>query len=212
MRAFTICEGVAAPLLRDNIDTDLIVRIERIAQLKRGQFARWAFESWRYLPDGDENKDFVLNQVGFREAQIMLAGANFGCGSSREMAVWALDEFGIRCIIAQSFGDIFFNNCLQNGVLAVTLDKASIDLLATAAVAGGRVRVDLQGCIVSAEGVAPISFIFPEAQRDALLAGLDEIDQTLRLAAEIERFQQHDRQARPWIHFSGDPVARDFST
>src|SRR3546814_16725280 len=106
MKAFTTCAAYAAPLMRDNIDTDLIVRIERIAQLKRGEFAPWAFETWRYLSDGTENPDFILNQEPFRRAGILISGANFGCGSSREMAVWALEEFGLQCIVAESYGDI----------------------------------------------------------------------------------------------------------
>src|SRR5690606_23589406 len=107
MKPFIECSSVAAVIARDNVDTDMIVRIERMTTLKRGQFAPWAFEMLRYRADGSEDPGFVLNQAPFREAKILISGANFGCGSSREMAVWALDDFGIRCILAESYGDIF---------------------------------------------------------------------------------------------------------
>jgi 3-isopropylmalate/(R)-2-methylmalate dehydratase small subunit len=200
VKPFTTCIAHAAPLMRDNIDTDLIVRIERIAQLKRGEFAPWAFETWRYHADATENPDFVLNKEPFRSAGILLSGANFGCGSSREMAVWALEEFGLRCIVAESYGDIFFNNCLQNGLLPITLDRANIDALAKAALSGCLVKIDLQACIVSTEATGDIAFAFPEPQRQALLAGQDDIQQTLALRERIDAFQQQDRQARPWAY------------
>ncbi|MFW7341688.1 3-isopropylmalate dehydratase small subunit [Pollutimonas sp. H1-120] len=200
MKAFSVCEAHAAPLMRDNIDTDLIVRIERIAQLKRGEFAPWAFEAWRYLPDATENPDFVLNKEPFRRAGILISGANFGCGSSREMAVWALEEFGLCCIVAESYGDIFFNNCLQNGLLPITLDRAQIDALAKSALSGSLVKVDLRTCIISTEATGDIAFAFPETQRQALLLGQDDIQQTLAIGQRIDAFQQQDRQTRPWAY------------
>lgn len=200
MKPFTVCEANAAALVRDNIDTDVIVRIERIAQLKRGQFAPWAFETWRYLPDGSENADFILNREPFRQARILISGANFGCGSSREMAVWALEEFGLRCIVAESYGDIFFNNCLQNGLLPITLDRARIEELAKASLAGQRVKVDLQACVISTAATGDIAFSFPEIPRQALLLGQDDIQQTLAIGGEIDDFEQRDRLARPWAY------------
>ena len=200
MKAFTICEGIAAPLMPDNIDTDMIVRVERIAQLQRGQFKPWAFEMMRYDANGDENTSFVLNQPPFRQAQIILSGSNFGCGSSREMAVWALEEFGIRCVIAQSFGDIFYANCLQNGLLPIRLSAAQIESLVPAASRGETLRVDLRSRTVSAPGEPPISFDFPDERRDALLEGIDEIDQTLRHNARILAFQRDDASKRPWVY------------
>lgn len=200
MKPFTTCVAHAAALMRDNIDTDLIVRIERIAQLKRGDFAPWAFETWRYLPDATENPDFVLNQEPFRRAGILISGANFGCGSSREMAVWALEEFGLRCIVAESYGDIFFNNCLQNGLLPITLERVHLDALAKAALSGCLVTIDLQACIISTEASGDIAFTFPEQQRQALLLGQDDIQQTMALRERIDAFQQQDRQARPWAY------------
>ncbi len=208
MKPFTTLEGVAASLLQDNIDTDVIVRIERISRLVRGQFAPWAFEVLRYRSngsdgnDGSENPDFVLNRAPFRQAQILLAGANFGCGSSREMAVWSLEEFGIRCIIAPSFGDIFFGNCLQNGVLPITLARPQIEALSAATAGGALLKVDLQARTVSTDATGTIDFSLADTQRDALLSGLDEVDQTLTHAALIAEFQQQDRQRRPWVYVS----------
>ena len=203
MKTFTVCEGVAAPIMRDNIDTDMIVRIERIAQLKRGQFQSWAFEMMRYRPDGSEDDGFILNREPFRHARMLLSGSNFGCGSSREMAVWALEEFGIRCVIAQSFGDIFYNNCLQNGLLPIRLDAKAIDALARPAATGAPVCVDLRARTVSAAGLTPIVFAFPDNQREAFLNGLDEIDQTLQHQTRIAAFQQRDALIRPWVYRAG---------
>jgi 3-isopropylmalate/(R)-2-methylmalate dehydratase small subunit len=200
MKPFTVVQGAAAPFLLDNIDTDVIVRIERIARHKRGEFAAWAFEALRYLPDGTENPDFVLNREPFRRAKILIAGANFGCGSSREMAVWAIEEFGIRCIVAESYGDIFYNNCLQNGVLAIALPRQDIDALAMDAATGAPVTADLQTCTLSIPGAGQLAFSIPASQREALLSGLDEVDQTLRMAGGIDRFQREDINARPWVY------------
>ncbi|SHI22578.1 3-isopropylmalate dehydratase small subunit [Pollutimonas bauzanensis] len=200
MKAFTICEGHAAALMQDNIDTDQIIRIERIAQLARGEFAPWAFEVWRYLDDGAENPAFPLNAEPHRHARILISGDNFGCGSSREMAVWAIEEFGIRCIIAPSYGDIFFNNCLQNGLLPITLARGQVERLALAATSGAVFKVDLRACTVAAGAGGAIRFELPEAQRQSLLLGQDEIDQTLALEPRIDAFQERDRVARPWVY------------
>jgi 3-isopropylmalate/(R)-2-methylmalate dehydratase small subunit len=200
MKAFTVCEGIAAPLLRDNIDTDMIVRVERIAQLQRGQFAPWAFEMLRYQADGSEDSGFILNQPPFRDAQILLSGANFGCGSSREMAVWALEEFGVRCVIAQGFGDIFYANCLQNGLLPIRLEARQIESLAEPAARGERLRVDLQTRTIQAPGIDQIAFDFPDERREALLEGIDEIDQTMKLNARILAYQRNDALTRPWVY------------
>jgi 3-isopropylmalate/(R)-2-methylmalate dehydratase small subunit len=201
MKAVTLIRGAAAPLLRNNIDTDLIIRIERISQLKRGQLGPWLFETLRYQgvgPESGERDDFILNQPAFREARIILGGQNFGCGSSREMAVWALEEQGIECVIAPSFGDIFYNNCLQNGLLPIVLDAARIATLADVAQSGELFEVDLRKLEIRAPRLEPIAFPFDPAQQAALLEGLDEIDQTLRLREQIARFRAADRQSRPW--------------
>jgi len=200
MKAFDVCSSRAAVIDRNDIDTDVIVRIERIAQLKRGQFAPWAFEVWRYRADGTENPDFVLNQPLFRAAQILVAGRNFGCGSSREMAVWALDEFGIRCVIAPSFGDIFFNNCLQIGVLPVRLAAEAIEPIAAAGRQGVTVTVDLRDCTVRLPDGSAVGFTLAESQRTALLNGLDDVDMAVAREPRIAAFQAADRQRRPWAY------------
>lgn len=195
MQAFTTLTGTAAPLLRDNIDTDIIIRVERLAGTSRESMGAVAFEAWRFLPDGSENPEFVLNQPRYRDAPILLAGTNFGCGSSREGAVWAMMGMGLRCVIAESFGDIFFNNCFQNGLLPVRLDPAAIRRLAAAA---GPITVDLAAQAVSA-GNDRVEFEIEPMRRTALLEGLDEIGLTLQHAAAIARYQAANRVARPWV-------------
>lgn len=200
MTPFTVLSGPAAAIPRNNVDTDLIIRIERMSQLKRGQFAPWTFESLRYASDGQENPDFILNRIPFSAARIVLSGANFGCGSSREMAVWALEDFGIRCVIAESFGDIFYNNCLQNGLLAIKLPHDTIQALCVSCEDGAPMTVDLHRCTISVGAGLPVSFNVPEENRQALLNGLDDIDRGLALAPQIDAFQQRDRQQRPWMY------------
>jgi 3-isopropylmalate/(R)-2-methylmalate dehydratase small subunit len=129
MEAFTVLEGVAAPLLRPNINTDIIIRIERLRDYEGAKLGPYCFESWRYRRDGSEDPAFVLNKPQYREARIMIGGENFACGSSREAAVWALQSFGIRCVIAPSFGAIFFTNCFQNGVLPVVVPAKVVEEL-----------------------------------------------------------------------------------
>jgi len=205
MIPFTICEGPAAPLLQENIDTDMIIRIERISKLSRGELGPWAFEMWRYTESGALNPDFVLNREPFRQAPILIAGANFGCGSSREMAVWALEEIGVRCIIAPGFGDIFFSNCLQNGLLPVILDEVQVQQLAAQAQGGRHLRVDLEAMRVSCVGLQQVPFNLAQGARQALLEGLDEIGQTLKYDAQIDAFQVKDRIARPWVYGEAGP-------
>ncbi|MDE1182197.1 3-isopropylmalate dehydratase small subunit [Paraburkholderia sp.] len=203
MKAVTTIRGAAAPLLRDNIDTDLIIRIERISQLVRGQLGPYLFETLRYRdggPESGERDDFVLNHPVFRHACILLGGKNFGCGSSREMAVWALEEAGIRCVIAPSFGDIFYSNCLQNGLLPVRIDADAVHRIGLAAADGSDIDVDLRKLEIRAPYLDTIRFTFDAAQQQALLDGLDEIDQTLRLTSSIERFRSADRDARSWAY------------
>ena len=196
MQAFTTLTGQAAPLLRDNIDTDVIIRVERLAGTSRESMGAVAFEVWRFRPDGSENPDFVLNQPRYRGAPILLAGANFGCGSSREGAVWAMMGMGLRCVIADSFGDIFFNNCFQNGMLPVRLPAETVGRLAQAE---GEITVDLAAqAVVSADGEhAP--FIIEPMRRTAMLEGLDEIGLTLKHQAAITHYQDADRVERPWV-------------
>ena len=195
MPPFTTLTGAAAPLLRDNIDTDIIIRVERLAGTSRESMGAVAFEALRFLPDGSENPEFVLNQPPFRGAPILLTGRNFGCGSSREGAVWAMMGMGLRCVIAESFGDIFFNNCFQNGLLPVRLPPDAVRQLAEAP---GPVTVDLAGQSVQA-GNLRFGFEIEPMRRTAMLEGLDEIGLTLKHAAAIAGYQEADRVARPWV-------------
>ncbi|OVZ64729.1 3-isopropylmalate dehydratase small subunit [Pigmentiphaga sp. NML080357] len=212
MTPFIRLESVAAPLLRDNIDTDLIIRVEPLfSGVPRADLGRYCFETLRYRQDGTEDPDFVFNQPASRHAQILLAGANFGCGSSREGAVWALLAMGVRCVIAPSFGDIFFNNCFQNGLLPVRLARADVEALAEHArtAPAARMVVDLQhGFVAGADG-RQVGFEISARRREALLEGLDPIAQTLKHQARIDDFQRQDALRRPWIYRFGalaDPI------
>ena len=212
MKSFTKLEAIAAPIMIENIDTDVIIRIERlVGNGIRGTLAPWYDgqtmpiydAALRYRADGSEDPAFILNRPPYREAQIIIAARNFGCGSSREGAVWSLVERGITCIIAPSFGDIFFNNCFQNGVLPVVLDQAVIEELAREvehSQGAGKVIVDLERCeVVSPEGKRH-EFTVEARRREAMLQGLDEIGVTRKQAAVIDGFQARDRQKRPWVY------------
>jgi len=202
MEPFTTLTAIAAPLLRANVDTDVIIRIER-AILPRSDLARYAFSAWRYLPDGREDPQFVLNQPGYADARILLAGPNFGCGSSREAAVWALQGLGIRCVIAPGFGEIFEGNCFQNGVLPVVLPMAAVEALADVVADDPRGRmltVDLGRCLVLGSNGSAYAFNVDPARKVALLSGLDDIAMTMTLTGEIDAFQRRDKAARPWVH------------
>ena len=204
MDKFTTLNSVAAPIMRENIDTDVIIPINRlVGNSVRGSLGKWGFTAWRYKPDGSENPEFVLNREPYRRAEILIAGENFGCGSSREHAPWALLDFGIRCVIAPSFADIFFNNCFQNGLLPVILDRQIVESLAReveTSQGAGRISVDLAEMVVTAPSGKRYSFAVEPARREALLEGLDEIGMTLRRAPEIAAFQAKDQQQRPWVH------------
>jgi 3-isopropylmalate/(R)-2-methylmalate dehydratase small subunit len=192
MQPFKTITGAAVPLLQANVDTDVIVRIERLTG--NADLGHYAFEALRYLPDGSANPGCVFNQPRFAKAPILLAGRNFGCGSSREGAVTALMAMGISCVIAPSFGDIFFANCFRNGVLPIVLGEASIARLAESS----ELTVDLERQSISASGEI---FHFPvdALQRDGLLEGLDEIGLTLKATGEIAAWQSMDRAHRPWV-------------
>jgi 3-isopropylmalate/(R)-2-methylmalate dehydratase small subunit len=203
MKQFTVLEGVAAPLMRENIDTDVIIPIKRLVTLANINLGDWAFEPLRYQKDGSENPDFVLNQPRYHGARILLAGRNFGCGSSREGAVVAILGMGIRCVVAPSFGDIFFNNCFQNGVLPIVLPQEEIETLAEEArssMDGAAFAVDLVAQEIRTPGQRTVPFTVDPNRRQALLQGLDPIGTTLLREAEIASFQQRDRAARPWVY------------
>ena len=202
MQKLTILTGIAAPLLIPNINTDVIIRLERMSKLPRGQLGPWALEALRFDAEGNERADFILNRAPFRDAKILLCGPNFACGSSREMAVWALQDRGIACVIAPSFGDIFFGNCLQNGVLAIRLPAEVIDRLAAKVLRGGdeaMLTVDLERQQIR-HGEEAIPFEVEPLARQSLLQGLDPIAVTMQREPEIAAFQARDRSARPWLY------------
>ncbi|SCX73054.1 3-isopropylmalate/(R)-2-methylmalate dehydratase small subunit [Variovorax sp. EL159] len=198
MTPFTAVTGPAVPLMRANVDTDVIIRIERLTSFQRDQLGPFAFEALRLRPDGSEDPACVLNQPAFRQAPVLLAAENFGCGSSREGAVWALMGLGVRCVIAPSFGDIFFNNCFQNGVLPLRLPIAQVEALAAQCASGAAVTVDLQARTVTAPDGSVSAFEIDPLRREALLHGLDDIGLTLKDDALIREWQQADRVRRPW--------------
>jgi 3-isopropylmalate/(R)-2-methylmalate dehydratase small subunit len=202
MEKFTRLTGIAAPLMRPNIDTDVIIPIDDCVSVPRAEQGRCAFRAWRYLADGSDNPGFVLNRPPFCDAVILLAGINFGCGSSREPAVWALMGLGIRAIIAPSFGDIFYNNCFQNGVLPIMLPEDTARAIAAEVEAAPDepMTVDLENCIITNARGLRISFSVDETRRCALLEGLDEIGMTLKREARIAAWQDSDRIRRPWVY------------
>ena len=207
MKSFIGQTAIAAPLMRANIDTDIVIRIERmVGNSIRGTLGKWCFAALRYLPDGSENPEFVLNRAPYRDAEILVVGPNFGCGSSREPAVWALQELGIKAIVGSGFGDIFYNNCFQNGVLPVILDPAVVQAIAEEVEqtqGTGRVTVDLDKGQVTTPSGRQHAFTVEPRRRLALLEGLDEIGATLRRGPEIRAFQARDRADRPWIYTPG---------
>ena len=206
MEKFEVLRAVAAPFPFANVDTDRIIRVERCVSVPRGEMGRWAFELERFAPDGGERADFVLNRAPFRGAGILVAGDNFGCGSSREMAVWAVAGMGIRCVIAPSFGEIFFGNCFQNGVLPIRLPAAQVAEIqkrlgeaAPDAPELATLTVDLRRQSILTPWGEFVPFEVEPLRRDALLQGLDAIGMTLQRSAAIAAFQQRQRSARPWI-------------
>jgi len=204
---FTVVTGPAAPLMRPNVDTDVIIRIERLTTLGKTELGSCAFEALRRRPDGSEDPDCVLNAPRFRDAPVLLAAENFGCGSSREGAVWALQCIGVRCVIAPSYGDIFWSNCFQNGVLPITLPIAQVQALAAQCEDGDAVTVDLQACTVTMPGGDVMPFVIDPLRREALLHGLDDIGLTLKDDALIRAWQSVDRQRRPWAWPTARPRA-----
>ena len=198
MTPFTIVTGTAVPLLRPNVDTDVIVRIERLTSLGKDELGRYAFEALRYRDDGSDDPDCVFNQPTFRGAPFLLAGPNFGCGSSREGAVWALQGLGIRCVIAPSYGDIFYSNCFQNGVLPIRLPLDQVEALAAKCARGAALKVDLEAQEIEAPDDTMISFEVDPLRREALLHGLDDIGLTLKDDALIRAWQARDAIERPW--------------
>ena len=205
-KPFNKLTAIAAPIMRANIDTDVIIRIERlVGNSVRGTLGRWAFGSLRYLADGSENPDFILNREPYRGAEILITGPNFGCGSSREGAVWSLQEMGIRALIGSGFGDIFFANCFQNGILPIVVDEEIVGALAVeveATQGAGRISIDLDAQTITSPSGNQHPFEIDPRRREGLLQGLDEVALTLLRDDEIRAFQAADRAARPWIYFA----------
>lgn len=205
MEKFEKLTAIAVPLLRDNVDTDAIIPSREMTSAAPEVLADGLFAGWRYLEAGSRkpDPDFVLNQPAYRGARILLSGDNFGCGSSREHAVWALRGYGFRSVIASGFAPIFFNNCVRNGVVPVRLAAGDVAALAAAVAADPRTRlltVDLEDRSVTAPDGSRFEFPIEDYPRRMLLSGLDEIDITLARKAEIEAFLERDRTQRPWIH------------
>lgn len=210
MKAFTTHTGLVAPLDRANVDTDQIIPKQFLKSIKRTGFGANLFDEWRYLDEGYPgqdnairplNPDFVLNQPRYQGASVLLARENFGCGSSREHAPWALDEYGFRAVLAPSFADIFFNNSFKNGLLPIVLNEKDIDELFQQAEAeeGYQLTVDLQAQTVTRPDGKQYSFEIDEFRKHCLLNGLDDIGLTLEDADAIRAFEEKHRQSQPWL-------------
>jgi 3-isopropylmalate/(R)-2-methylmalate dehydratase small subunit len=207
MQAFTILTGIAAPLPMANVDTDKIIPARFLKTIERSGLGIHLFDTLRYDTDGTERPDFILNQQFYRNAQILIAHENFGCGSSREHAPWALLDFGIRCVIAPDFADIFHGNCFKNGILPITLPREICDHLMADARLGGNARltVDLERQVVVRPNGEEIRFETDPLRRRMLLEGLDEIGQTLTRNDAISAFEARRKQEYDWI--AAIPVA-----
>ena len=201
MQTFTTVTGIAAPLMLPNINTDAMSPMIAGRSLS-ADLGKLLFANWRYAPDGTELADFILNKPPFRDSKMLIAGPNVGCGSSRERAVWALMRFGIRCVIAPSFADIFYDNAFQNGLLPLILSAQECTSLAEAVARAHEpvVTVDLVQCRLDGPDGRSLSFDVPAERRTALLEGLDEIELMLRMEADIAAYEAEDRQRRPWIY------------
>ena len=201
MQKFDKLTGIAAPLNMINVDTDMIIPKQFLKTIKRSGLGKNLFDEMRYTPDGTEKPDFVLNKPAYRKAQILVAGDNFGCGSSREHAPWALLDFGIRCIIATSFADIFYNNCFKNGILPIVLPQADVDRLMDDAERGANamVSIDLAAQEIRGPDGGVIKFEIDAFRKKCLIEGLDDIGLTLQKGKQIDTFEQNHRAAQPWL-------------
>jgi 3-isopropylmalate/(R)-2-methylmalate dehydratase small subunit len=201
MTPFTTLTGIAAPMPLVNIDTDMIIPKQFLKTIARTGLGKNLFDEMRYTQDGAEIPDFVLNQPAYRHAEILVAGDNFGCGSSREHAPWALLDFGIRCVISTSFADIFYSNCFKNGILPVVLPPEAVAHLMDDARKGAnaRITVDLPGQIVTAADGTQFRFEVDPFKKHCLLNGLDDIGLTLEKAAAIDGYEKSAAMSRPWV-------------
>lgn len=201
MQKFHTLTGIAAPLPMMNVDTDMIIPKQHLKTIKRTGLGQFLFDELRFQQTGEEIPDFILNQPPYRDAKILIAGDNFGCGSSREHAPWALLDFGIRCVIAPSFADIFFNNCLKNGILPIALSQADVDALMSQAQnpETATMTIDLPQQAIQTHQGESISFTVDEFRKHCLLNGLDDISLTLQKADKIAEFERQQQQSLPWL-------------
>ena len=201
MEKFTKLSGIAAPLPLVNIDTDMIIPKQFLKTIKRSGLGANLFDEMRFDREGKEIVDFVLNKPQYRDAQILVAGDNFGCGSSREHAPWAIADFGITCVISTSFADIFYNNCFKNGILPITLPQEQVDVLMKDAEKGSnaRIEVDLEAQTITSSDGDLFTFEVDEFKKHCLLNGLDDIGLSLEKVASIDAFESKALASRPWV-------------
>jgi 3-isopropylmalate/(R)-2-methylmalate dehydratase small subunit len=200
MQKFTTLKGVAAPLPVPNVDTDKIIPKQYLKTIERTGLGKYLFDEIRFTPDRKERPEFVLNQPAYRKTVILVAGENFGCGSSREHAPWALLDFGIRCVIAPSYADIFYNNCFKNGILPVILPKDKVDILMKDASDKKSVTVDLPNQKVVRENGEAFPFDIDPFRKHCLVNGLDDIGLTLEHEAAITTFEKKQKESLPWLY------------
>ncbi|HTR88221.1 MAG TPA: 3-isopropylmalate dehydratase small subunit [Reyranella sp.] len=201
MEKFTTLSGVAAPMPMVNIDTDMIIPKNFLKTIKRTGLKDGLFYEMRWTADG-QKKDFILDQPAYQNAKIIVAGPNFGCGSSREHAPWALLDFGIRCVISESFADIFYNNCFKNGILPIKVPKEIIDKLMDDASRGSNavIEVDLEKQEIKGPDGGTVKFDMDPFRKRCLLEGLDDIGLTMEKKSEIDDFEKKQKEAQPWLH------------
>ncbi|TAN51680.1 MAG: 3-isopropylmalate dehydratase small subunit [Methylococcaceae bacterium] len=201
MQPYTKHESIAAAMNRSNVDTDQIIPKQFLKKVERSGFGVHLFHDWRYNDDGSDNPDFELNKPAFKGAKILVAGDNFGCGSSREHAPWAIADYGFNTLISTSYADIFYNNCFKNGILAIKVDKALLDKLMAeiGANEGVRFSVDLENQQVATPAGNGFTFDIDPFRKGNLLSGLDDIGLTLQQADKIDQFEQRHKQAFPWL-------------
>ena len=202
MQKFTVLKGIAAPLPMPNVDTDKIIPKQYLKTILRTGLGQFLFDDLRFTADRKEIPDFVLNQPTYRNATILVAGENFGCGSSREHAPWALLDFGIRCVIAPSYADIFYNNCFKNGILPLTLPADQVDVLMKAAANKEQITVDLPNQKVLRENGESFAFDLDPFRKHCLVNGLDDIGLTLEHQTEITTFEKQQKGSQPWLYAS----------
>ncbi len=201
MQKFDKLSGVAVPLPQINVDTDMIIPKQFLKTIKRSGLGKNLFDEMRFTPEGVEKPDFVLNKPAYRNAQILVTGENFGCGSSREHAPWALLDFGIRCIIATSYADIFYNNCFKNGILPIILPQADVDKLMDDAARGSNavVSIDLAAQEIRGPDGGMIKFDIDPYRKQCLIEGLDDIGLTLKQGTSIDQFEHKRAAQQPWL-------------